>query len=233
MSFQFKQFSINDDRCAMKVGTDGVLLGAWVNVTDAKHILDIGTGSGLIALMLAQRTSSEIKIEGVEIGMEEVLQAEENVSGSPWRDKIKIHSSAVQDFHVDYKYDLIVSNPPYFINSLTPPSDKRKAARHTSSLSYEDLLISASRLLSDHGRFAVILPVKEGNAFLSLAQFKGLYCNRQLAFFSRDEKPQERWLFELSRTPSSIKSERLTLFSNQEWSNAYKTLVFDFYVHLF
>jgi len=232
MSFRFKQFSIEDDRCAMKVGTDGVLLGAWINVNGAKRILDIGTGSGLIALMLAQRSASEVNIDAVEIGTEDASQAQENISNSPWPEKIKIHSRAIQDFNPEYKYDLVVSNPPYFVNSLTPPSSKRKAARHTSSLSYEELLMSAKRLLSDNGRLAVILPVKEGNTFVSLAQFQGLYCNHQLAFFSRDEKPQERWLFEFCRTPSSLKAEHLTLFSGSGWSNAYKTLVFDFYLDL-
>jgi len=215
----------------MKVGTDGVLIGAWVDVSESKTILDIGTGSGLIALMLAQRTTAEVKIDGIEIETESALQAQENITQSAWAQKIKIHSCAIQDFNGDYKYDLIVSNPPYFINSLAPPSGKRKEARHTSSLSYEDLLISASRLLSDHGRLAVILPVKEGNAFLSLAQFQGLYCSRQLAFFSREGKPQERWLFEFSRLPQTLKSENLTLFNNLEWSEAYKKLVFDFYIH--
>src|SRR6478752_894831 len=99
MSFQFKQFSINDDRCAMKVGTDGVLIGAWVDVSESKTILDIGTGSGLIALMLAQRTTPEVKIDAVEIGTENALQASENVSESPWAEKVKIHSSAIQDFN--------------------------------------------------------------------------------------------------------------------------------------
>jgi len=231
MPFQFKQFSIADDRCAMKIGTDGVLLGAWVNIRGAKTILDIGTGSGLIALMLAQRTDSTTKIDAVEIGEDDAVQAKENSSNSPWAEKIKIHLCAIQDFHADYQYDLIVSNPPYFINSLTPPSAKRKVARHTSSLSYEELLTSAARLLSSYGRLAVILPLKEGNAFLSLAQFHGLYCDRQLAFFSRDEKPQERWLFEFCRTPGTLKAERLTLFTHQEWSEPYKKLVSDFYLH--
>src|SRR4051812_9922250 len=113
MSFQFKQFKVNDDRCAMKVGTDGVLLGAWVNVTGAKTILDIGTGSGLIALILAQRTKAETIIDAVEIGEDDSQQANENVSNSPWPGKIEICQAAIQDFKSNHLYDLIVSNPPF------------------------------------------------------------------------------------------------------------------------
>jgi tRNA1Val (adenine37-N6)-methyltransferase len=231
MSFQFKQFKVNDDRCAMKVGTDGVLLGAWVNVTGAKTILDIGTGSGLIALILAQRTKAETIIDAVEIGEDDSQQANENVLNSPWPGKIEICQAAIQDFKSNHLYDLIVSNPPFFNNSLTPSASNRKAARHTSSLSYEDLLCSVSRLLSDKGTFASILPVKEGNTFITLAQFYGLYCNRQTAFFARDGKPQERWLFEFSRVPMLPVTGKLILFSGQKWSDEYKKLIFDFYLH--
>jgi tRNA1Val (adenine37-N6)-methyltransferase len=231
VSFQFKQFSIDDDQCAMKIGTDGVLLGAWVNVEGSKKILDIGTGSGLIALMLAQRTIADAKIDAVEIGDGEFFQAKGNILKSPWPEKIMIHHTAIQNFRSDRKYDLVVSNPPFFSNSLPPPSDQRKAARHTPSLSHEDLLVSAMQLIKDEGRFAVILPVKEGNRFIALAQFKGFYCIRQLAFFAREEKPQERWLFEFSRTAQPVKTEKLTLFSQQGWSEHYKKLVFDFYIH--
>ena len=229
--FQFKQFQVADDRCAMKVGTDGVLLGAWTDIGEAKTILDIGTGTGLIALMLAQRTPSTVKIDAVEIGEEDSVQAKENVSHSPWPERITIHHSSIQDYHSEWKYDLIVSNPPYFNNSLPSPSDKRTAARHTPTLSYEELIKSVVRLLSDQGRFALILPVKEGNAFISLAQFQGLYCVRQTAFFARADKPQERWLLEFSRLPAISKAEKIILFEGTEWSNEYKKLVFDFYLH--
>lgn len=233
MAFQFKQFHIDDDRCAMKVGTDGVLLGAWTNVNHAKRILDIGTGSGLIALMLAQRTSDDILIDAVEIGEEDMLQAKANVEKSVWSKRITVHRSAIQNFQSHHLYDLIVSNPPYFINSLVPPSDKRATARHTPSLTFEELITAVLRLLTPDGRFAVVLPVKEGNDFVAKAQFKGLYCQKQLAFYARIEKPQERWLFEFSRTSSLVlNNEKLTLYEGAEWSEAYKKLISDFYLHV-
>ncbi len=229
--FQFRQFRVADDRCAMKVGTDGVLLGAWADAGNANRILDIGTGSGLIALMLAQRSETTATIDAVEIGAEDTQQAKENITNSPWSEKITVHHSSIQDFSSPLKYDLIVSNPPYFKNSLHSPSDKRTAARHTPTLSYEDLLTSATRLLAEQGKFAVVLPVKEGNAFITLAQFQGLYCSRQAAFFTKQDKPQERWLLEFVRQPAISKTEKITLFDGQGWSNEYKKLVLDFYLH--
>ena len=215
----------------MKTGTDAVLLGAWADVEKATSILDIGTGSGLIALILAQRTSIEIKIDAVEIEEEDASQAKENVAQSPWPDKIQIHNTPIQEFKPGKKYNLIVSNPPFFNNSMLPPSDKRKSARHTQSLSYDDLLYSVKQLIMDDGIFAIVLPVKEGNAFISQAQFHGLYCRRQLAIYTREGKPQERWLIELSRTPGAVNIEKLVLYDQgQERSDGYKKLTSDFYL---
>jgi len=232
MSFQFKQFKIEDDHCAMKVGTDGVLLGAWADVSNAKNMLDIGTGSGLIALMLAQRTKEDVHIDAIELEKECADQARENVWRSPWKEKITVHHKDIQSFQSKKKYDLIVSNPPFFINSMLPPSGKRETARHTSTLSHEDLLAASKQLIAPNGKLAVIYPFQEGNDFIAKAQFSGFYLRRQMAFYSKETKPQERWLLELEQEPGPLKREKLILYEGAEWSGPYKKLVSAFYLHL-
>ncbi len=231
--FQFKQFSIEDDRCAMKVGTDAVLLGAWVDVSKAKKILDVGTGCGIIALMLAQRTERDVWIEGIEIEEQDAIQAAENSSLSPWKNRIKVTHQSLQEFKDGESFDLIVSNPPYFINSQLPPSTDRAKARHTHSLSYQELIDHSTRLLKNEGRLAVVLPYIEGKDFVNLASIRGLICIRQLAFYSRKDKPQERWLFEFALIPKPLVTEQLTLHGEGEtWSPEYKALTKSFYLKL-
>ncbi len=217
----------------MKVGTDAVMLGAWVNVKGAKRILDIGTGCGIIALMLAQRTKEDVNIEGIEIEEQSAKQAEDNLLETRWCNRALMHHYSLQTFRSAFKYDLIVSNPPYFNNSQLPPKAHRAKARHTDSLSYQELLHHSIRLLKTKGRLAVILPFEEGKIFLSLAKEAGLYLNRQMSFYSRKEKPQERGLFELSFYPEEIKEETLVLHGEGEsWSEDYKRLTKEFYLKL-
>ncbi len=156
--FQFKQFTIRHDKCAMKVGTDGVPLGAWAGIESCNRILDIGTGTGLTAMMLAQR--SKAVIDAIDIDAEACLQAQENAESSPFAERIKIQHSALSDFaQTDTGlYDLIVSNPPYFVDSLKCPDQKRNTARHTDTLTLEDLLQDSRKLLAPQGRIALILP---------------------------------------------------------------------------
>jgi len=229
--FHFKKFSIDDSRCAMKVGTDAVLLGAWVNIHNAKRILDIGTGSGVIALMLAQRIDENAKIDAVEIAKDDAQQATENIKASPWEGKVIIHESAIQDYDAEYRYDLIVSNPPYFINSLTPPTQSRTQARHAQSLSFEELINHSVPLLNPNGRLAVILPVAESNTFKLIANSKQLSLIRETAFYSRENKPQERWLLEFSLTHQSLASDKLILYdTGGNKSSRYLELTGDFYL---
>jgi tRNA1Val (adenine37-N6)-methyltransferase len=242
--FHFKEFSIEDNRCAMKVGTDAVLLGAWVNVKGVKRILDVGTGCGIIALMLAQRTEEDVNIEGIEIEEQDAKLAEENLLETRWCNRVLFHNYSLQNFRSGYKYDLIVSNPPYFINSQLPPAKHRAKARHTDSLSYKELLHHSVRLLKTKGRLAVILPFEEAKLFVLLAKEVGLYVSRQLSFYSRKEKPQERWLFEFSfhkkelvredtNHGEEIKEETLVLHGEGEsWSEDYKKLTREFYLKL-
>jgi tRNA1Val (adenine37-N6)-methyltransferase len=230
--FQFKQFKIHHDRATMKVGTDGVLLGAWANIDDAQNILDIGTGTGLIALMLAQR-SGAAKVDGVEIESHNAEQAIENVNESPWKNKISIHHSAIQNFHPEKQYDLIISNPPYFQNSYQPPDKNRTTARHTVSLTFIDLINSVKRLLNIKGKFNVILPYQEGLEFIELIGTYNFHCSRKWSFRSRAEKPIERLLLEFSYNGDVTEEGEINLYVHKEqWSDAYKKLTKEFYLNI-
>ena len=217
----------------MKVGTDAVLVGAWANMNEPQRILDIGTGSGTIALMLAQRSMGKAVIHAVEIEAIDALQAEENFQKSPWASSLKIYHTAVQEFFPGISYDLIISNPPYFNNSQRPPNGKRHQARHTVTLSYLDLIGTVLRLLSDHGTFNVVLPFTEGLEFLSLAQQHGIWCTRKFSFKTRADKPTERWLMEFSKRKANVETGELVLYQQgDDWSEDYKTLTKEFYLKL-
>jgi tRNA1Val (adenine37-N6)-methyltransferase len=232
--FDFKQFRVEHDRCAMKVGTDAVLLGAWVEVENATRLLDIGTGSGIIALMLAQRTPANACIDALEPDDEASAQAYDNVRQSPWSDKITIHHTALQRFSPDSRYDVIVSNPPFFSNSFLPPVINRTRARHNNTLSHTELLEQCSTWLTAHGRLAVILPCTEGSFFVQLALNHKLFCTRKLAVFTRKGKKQERWIFEFSFQRNSLVEESLFIHegSDNQWSESYKRLTRDYYLNL-
>lgn len=229
--FHFKKFSVSQGGSTHKVGTDGVLLGAWVDVSDAKTVLDIGTGSGVIALMLAQRTEDYVTIDAVEVQPADAEQAKTNVSQSPWANRITIHAIDVQSFFPSVRYDLIVSNPPFFMNSWLPPAENRIKVRHTETLSFTDLLDAVQKLLHAQGKFAIILPFTEGNQFISMAKSRGLHCIRKCDFTTREHKPIERLLMEFSYTRSPIVIEQLLLYQQGDtWSEAYKKLTKDFYL---
>lgn len=217
----------------MKVGTDAVLLGSWANVTTAKNILDIGTGSGIIALMVAQRTSSSTKIDAVEIEKQDAKQALENILQSPWPAKISIHHLPVQEFLPLEQYDVIISNPPYFNSSREPADRRRHQTRHTISLNYEALISSSERLLKPDGKFNVILPYSEGLQFITRALQKNLFCTRKYSFRTRSEKPIERWLLEFSTQEQSIEAGEILLYKEGlTWSDNYTCLTRDFYLKL-
>jgi tRNA1Val (adenine37-N6)-methyltransferase len=229
--FRFKQFSVRHERSGMKVGTDGVLLGAWVDVTHAQQFLDIGTGSGVIALMLAQRTDPAAMIDAVELDTLAYEEACENFNASPWKEKINPYLSSIQNFATIKKYDLIISNPPYFQNSFKPPAAQREVARHTGSLTFADLITAAEKLLRPTGRLNVILPNAEGLQFETLALEHGFYCTRKWTFKTRKEKPIERWLLEFSWQSKPTDSGEILLYSaGENWSEGYKALTGEFYL---
>jgi tRNA1Val (adenine37-N6)-methyltransferase len=210
----------------MKVGTDAVLLGAWVNIADSKKILDVGTGCGVIALMLAQRSNADV--DGVEPDKSSADQAEENFKSSPWHERLHVFNTSIQSFDTA-PYDLVVSNPPFFSNSLLPPKASRQRARHTESLSHDDLLLAAK-----NKRLAVVLPTLEGEQFKKKALSHGLYCNRCLAFYSRRNKPQERWLMEFSLKETEMITETLVLYGEKDrWTPDYASLVNEFLTKLY
>lgn len=230
--FQFKQFKIAHDRSTHKVGTDAVLLGSWVNILETdKLLLDIGTGSGVIALMLAQRTKEQVHIDALDILDADVQQARYNVANSPWPQKIDVRCCRAQTYFPERQYDLIVSNPPYFEKSLLPPEQKRSTARHGEELSFPELLTCASRLMSPSGRFAVILPHAEGLRFIRLAAETTLFPSRQTAFRSRRHKPIERLLLEFCRQQGEVETSELTLYDHSNnWTDGYRLLTKDFYL---
>ncbi|MFC2104930.1 tRNA1(Val) (adenine(37)-N6)-methyltransferase [Bacteroidota bacterium] len=230
--FKFKQFTIYQDKCAMKVGTDGVLLGAWTSYEKTNEILDIGTGTGLIALMLAQRSNANI--DALEIDHSACEQAKENVINSPWQGRIKIINNSIQDYTKSStkKYDLIVSNPPYFQNSLFAPDEKRTDARHNSNLEFEDIIIGAINLLKDKGRLTLILPYLEGNMFILKAVDYGLYCVRQTKVLPKPNREPKRLLLEFMKIKKPLVEQEIIIELNKrhEYSEAYKNLTKDFYL---
>lgn len=228
--FQFKQFSVTQANTAMKVGTDGVLLGAWCSLSN-KHILDIGTGTGLIALMLTQRTRTAL-IDGLEIDKIASQEAQENFSNSDWSDRLTIINTAAQDYQPTKKYELIVSNPPYFIDATKAPVNKRNTARHTDNLSFTELIEAVKRLLVEDGVFALILPVNEANLFIELANEQYLFLNRKCLVKPNPNKAPKRVLMEFSFTQTPIIEEELTIETEKrhEYTKEYISLTKDFYL---
>lgn len=216
----------------MKVGTDGVLLGAWCTVGDAKRILDIGTGTGLIAIMLAQRSGDESLIDAIEIDHETYLQAVDNISNCPWQSKINPINTSLQLYSPDLKYDLIVCNPPFFTDSLKPPNQKRTQSRHTDSLPFTVIIEKIKKYLSDGGLFCLVLPYKEGKDFIYHAGKSGLYCTKMTEVISKPSKPIERLLLEFSLTGKNFTKDELLLNNDiGKWTNQYQKLVFPFYLN--
>ena len=202
--FQFKQFSIEQDRCAMKIGTDGVLLGAWAPVNhNPFSILDIGTGTGVITLMLAQRSNAQ-QIDALEIDEDAFEQATDNFENSPWSDRLFCYHAGLDEFveEPEDEYDLIVSNPPFYTEDYKTDNDQRDLARFADAMPFEDLIVAADLLLSENGIFAAIIPFKEEENFLAIAKQYELYpikitrvkgtptteIKRSLLAFSRTEK---------------------------------------------
>jgi len=233
--FQFKQFTVYHDLCAMKVGIDGVLLGAWANVEKAERILDIGTGSGLIALMLAQRNSSAV-INAIDIEETAVRQAEINIQKSPWKNRISVQNISLQDFakNTAEKYDLIVSNPPFFVNSLKNPVQERTNARHTHTLTHEALILSSKSMLAENGILCIILPVKEGELCKTFARKAGLFCSKQIFIYPKPNAEAKRLLLEFGFENNKTELSELTIESEirHQYTPEFTNLAKDFYLKL-
>lgn len=204
--FQFKQFTIEQELCAMKVGTDGVLLGAWAK--GGPRILDIGTGTGIIALMMAQRYP-EAQVTAIDIDEGAVRQAEQNVSQSPFLGCISVLQQAVQE-HLG-EYESIVSNPPFFIDSLQAPDEQRNMARHTATLSYAELMKAAYRLLADNGEFSVVIPFDYRRRMEDEAVFVGFFPSRVCGVKTTERKPAKRYLLAFRKHPCPCEKSEITI----------------------
>lgn len=232
--FKFKQFTVHHDRCAMKVGTDGVLVGAWAELPEAGRILDVGTGTGLIALMAAQRSGASVC--GIDVDEAAVEQAEENVRLSPWADRIRVLNRDVRDMsaEADGLFDAVVSNPPYFTEKVFCPDGQRNTARHTDGLDFGELLEAVCRLLAVNGTFSVILPSDAGGDFVALALRHRLYLKRQTWVHTKPSAAPKRVLLAFSRQfVSSSEVAHLTIETEPRvFSPEYLALVKEFYLYL-
>ena len=231
-SFQFKQFTINQDRCAMKVGTDGTLLGAWANApVEPCRILDIGTGTGLVALMMAQRYPKS-QVIGIDIDIDAAIQAQENVDASPFSDRVKIINADAVKIEDKEGFDAIVCNPPYFVDSLTCPQDQRTLARHTVTLTYEQLMQTAYKLLKNDGMFSIVVPTENNDAIESAAALAGFMISRICMIKTTPNKFPKRQLIEFRKNRIDridFCEEILEIFPNQR-SDWYYELTRDFYI---
>ena len=216
----------------MKVGTDGVLLGAWADLTAARRLLDIGTGTGLIAIMAAQR-NPDLQIDAVEIDPVAREQAGANVQECPWRERIRLFQGRVQDFKPTYRYDIITCNPPFFINSTKNPELNRTLARHCETLSHEDILNVAEELLTPEGKLCVILPIPEAEHFIALAQPRKWFVNKSTTIYPTPNKPPKRKLLEISKKQEPLENKTIILeIERHIYHETYAQLTKDFYLKL-
>ena len=232
--FNFKQFSVHQEHCAMKVGTDGVLLGAWSNVDNAHRILDVGTGTGLIALMLAQR--SKANIIAVDAEENACAQANINFNASQWNERLSMVHSKIQDYQTDEKFDLIVSNPPYFTGYYSSDDLSRDIARSADALlSFEDLIASAKRLLIEKGRLSLILPADQHEKFVIFALENGFLLRRCTKVKTKIGKEPKRVLLEFvySKNEMELQLNELVIQSDDNgrvYTHDYIQLTKDFYL---
>ena len=230
--FSFKQFTVRHDRCAMKVGTDGVLLGAWTDLSHSRRILDIGTGTGLIALMLAQRCM-DARITAIDLDSAAVEQAQENIQASPWKDRIEALQQDICTYHPNGTFDTIVSNPPYFIDSLKCPDGQRSTARHTDTLDADRLIGKVSELLTSDGRFSIILPAEQTEDLIRVAGEKGLHPSRQTWVITRPGLSPKRILMEFRKTPITLQPDELVIeLERHAYSEEYIALTKEFYLKM-
>src|SRR5574344_2142370 len=228
--FKFKQFIIHQDRCAMKVGTDGVLIGALAQIDKASNILEIGTGTGVVSLMMAQRNANA-QITGIEIDEETAKQAIENIAISPWKERIKVLIADFNHYSFTDKYDCVVSNPPFFTENITSPNDKRNVARHTDALTFEALLRGVACILTPNGKFSVIIPTNAVSYFLDTAYIYGLYLSSRITIYSKQGKISKRTVLILENNKKDISDKILTIhLDNGSYTDEYKNLLNDFYL---
>jgi tRNA1Val (adenine37-N6)-methyltransferase len=233
--FLFKQFQIHQDRCAMKIGTDGVLLGAWTSLEhQPRSILDIGAGTGIIALMLAQRSFAET-LDGIEIDEDAYEQCAHNFEASNWADRLFCYHASLEEFvaEIEDKYDLIVSNPPFYSELVSSGNEPRDIARQNQSLPFEALLNSVAQLLTENGTFSTIIPFKEEERFLELASALNLYPKRLVRVKGNPKSEIKRSLLELQLGKTTVEIKNLTIESSRhQYTQEYIDLTKDYYLKM-
>lgn len=233
--FLFKQFTVHQDRCAMKIGTDGVLLGAWTSLKDMPDsILDIGAGTGVIALMLAQRSEANT-IEGIEIDEAAYEQCVDNFENSPWGDRLFCYHAGLDELteDIDEQYELIVSNPPFYSEIVSSGDNSRDMARQNRSLPFEELILGVSQLLAENGSFSTIIPYKEEDAFLQLARQSNLYPKRITRVKGNLQSDIKRSLLELQFGETKAAVNQLTIEKERHrYTQEYIDLTKDYYLKM-
>jgi tRNA1Val (adenine37-N6)-methyltransferase len=233
--FVFKEFSVNQDRCAMKIGTDAVLLGAWTSLqNNPSSILDIGAGTGVLALMLAQRSKAEL-IDAIEIDDNAYEQCVENFENAPWSDRLFCYHASLDEFadEIEAPYDLIISNPPFYSEDYKTSSNQRDMARFSDALPFDQLLQNVSKLLSENGSFSVIIPFKEEQSFVVLASNFNLFPSRICHVKGHPNSEIKRSLLDFSFRENNIITEQLIIETNRhQYTQEYINLTQDFYLKM-
>jgi tRNA1Val (adenine37-N6)-methyltransferase len=232
--FRLKQFSISDDQCTMPIGSDVILLGCAVDAETAGRVLDIGTGSGVLVIMIAQKSGAQI--DGIDIHEPSIQQALENVRNCPWHDRIRVYHSSLQEFKLAHpgEYDLIVSNPPFYTNSLKGLDKKKNLARHADTLTYEELIVASDYMLKSGGRFSLILPYHISKRFKELALLNGLYCNKNLLIRPKADKDVNRIIMEFGTTRkhlATISTELVIRHEDDTYTREYMEFTREYYLN--
>lgn len=231
--FIFKQFKVEQDLVPMKVGTDGVLVGAWANLEGVSKTLDIGTGTGVISLILAQRLIGKAEIHAIDVDDKAIIQSSDNFKNSPWPEKFAVHHSSIQEFGMTSteRFDLIISNPPFFTGGMLSENNDRNDVRHAIKLPHGDLLLAVSKLLKQDGSLVIILPYLQGLRFIEISESYRLYPTRITEVKSRTDKTVERLLIQFKKGKSLVMENELIIHADgDEFTNEYKSLTGDFYL---
>jgi len=228
--FEFKEFTIHQNNAAMKIGTDGILLGAWADLSDKKKGIDIGSGTGVISIMLCQRNEI-LEIESIEVSKRAVLDAKKNIKNCKWNKRIKLKHADLKLFSTENKYDLIISNPPYFKKSLKPKDLDRLKARHENDLKLEDILKFSNQNLTKDGSLNIILPFEQKKEAIEFAKKHGLNAIRECSVYPKPNKAPHRLLIELSKTKKTLESQSLIIENDgrHNYTDNYKKLTREFY----